>query len=134
MRPTLLTTSQAAKIINKSQRTILNYIGKGRISASKDDVGANMIDASELYRAFPESHPDAKKKHQEKVENSPGTTEVLRVKLLAEKEKNEMLIRQIESMETSFNKAFSILEHQTKALDNELEVSRKKRKKFLGIF
>lgn len=45
--------SDAAKAAGKNKTTIQRAIKSGRVSASKNDLGAYEIDASELHRVFP---------------------------------------------------------------------------------
>lgn len=47
------TLGKAAKATGKSKSTISNAIKKGRISASRDDLGNYCIDAAELHRVYP---------------------------------------------------------------------------------
>jgi len=51
--PMSYTLGSAAKATGKSKTTIQRAITKGRISASKDDIGRYVIEASELHRVFP---------------------------------------------------------------------------------
>ena len=48
-----LTTSQAAKMIGVSKRTIQNNINQGKLSAERDKNGFYSIDLSEILRAYP---------------------------------------------------------------------------------
>lgn len=48
-----LSASQAAKETGKSIPTITRAIKSGKLSAEKQDGGGYLIDASELFRAFP---------------------------------------------------------------------------------
>ena len=47
------TLGQAAKATGKGKTTIANAIEKGRISATKDELGQYQIDPSELNRVYP---------------------------------------------------------------------------------
>jgi len=47
------TLGQAAKATGKTKPTIAHAIKKGRISASRDDMGQYQIDAAELHRVYP---------------------------------------------------------------------------------
>ncbi len=47
-----LTLSQAAKEAKVAKSTISRAIEKGRLSATKDDLGRFLIDPSELFRVF----------------------------------------------------------------------------------
>ena len=47
------TLGQAAKATGKSKTAIARAIGKGKISAVKDDLGRWRIDPSELHRIYP---------------------------------------------------------------------------------
>lgn len=49
----LYTLGQAAKAVGKAKGTIKNAIDKGRISASKNEMGEYQIDPSELHRVYP---------------------------------------------------------------------------------
>ena len=48
-----MSASQAAKETGKSIPTITRAIKSGKLSADKQDGGGYLIDASELFRAFP---------------------------------------------------------------------------------
>jgi hypothetical protein len=45
--------AEAAKVIGKSKTSVLRAIGKGRLSATRDDAGLFHIDPAELSRVFP---------------------------------------------------------------------------------
>lgn len=49
----LYTLGQASKAVGKAKGTIKNAIDKGRISASKNEIGEYQIDPSELHRVYP---------------------------------------------------------------------------------
>jgi len=49
----LYTLGQAAKAVGKAKGTIKNAIDKGRLSASKNDIGQYQIDPAELHRVYP---------------------------------------------------------------------------------
>ena len=49
----MYTLGQAAKATGKSKTAIARAIGKGKISAVKDDLGRWRIDPSELHRIYP---------------------------------------------------------------------------------
>jgi len=49
------TLQQAAEATGKDKSTIQRAIKKGRISATKNDLGNYIIDPVELYRVFPEA-------------------------------------------------------------------------------
>jgi len=49
----MYTLRQAAKATGKAPNTIRNAIKKGKISASKDDLGQFAISADELHRIYP---------------------------------------------------------------------------------
>lgn len=48
----IYTLGQAAKATGKAKGTIKNAIDKGRLSASKDDLGQYQIDGAELSRVY----------------------------------------------------------------------------------
>ena len=50
---TALSLSQAAKAIGRDRTTLLRAIAKGKLSATKDDVGQWWIEPGELYRRYP---------------------------------------------------------------------------------
>jgi hypothetical protein len=129
-----LMTSEAAKITSKTQRTILNYIKKGKISATKDESGNNMIDPAELYRVFPECHPEFKNKPIESKIEKLETVGILKAQLLAEREKTEILSTQLTDIKSLWKQSLNILEHKKESVIVPVERSRKLRRKFLGIF
>jgi len=49
----MYTLRQASKATGKAPNTIRNAIKKGKISASKDDLGQFAISADELHRIYP---------------------------------------------------------------------------------
>ena len=49
----LYTLGQAAKVVGKAKGTIKNAIDKGRLSASKNEMGQYQIDPAELHRVYP---------------------------------------------------------------------------------
>jgi excisionase family DNA binding protein len=55
----LLTLTQAAELTGKSKSTLLRAIRKGRLSSSREENGAFLIDPAELHRVFPIASPDA---------------------------------------------------------------------------
>ena len=75
----MITLCQAARACGKNKSTILNAIKKGRLSASRDDLGNWQIDPAELSRVYP---PTTQMVEIEQVETG---LETLKIKLLEEK-------------------------------------------------
>ena len=68
------TLGQAAKATGKSKSTLQTAIKKGRISASRDDLGQYQIDPSELHRVYPMHRPTEPQNEQD---TTPRTVEYL---------------------------------------------------------
>lgn len=47
------TMSEAAKAVGKTRQALMAQIGKGRISAAKNELGQWEIDPAELHRVYP---------------------------------------------------------------------------------
>jgi len=52
---TWLTCREAGKLLNCTQRHVLNLIKKGKLSADRDDTGKYFIQKSEFFRAYPDA-------------------------------------------------------------------------------
>ncbi|TJZ89330.1 DNA-binding protein [Paracoccus gahaiensis] len=82
--------SQAAKETGLSKSTISRAIKAGRISASKQDDGAYLIEPAELFRVYPRGvaqpssdarHEAVRNPHEEAYTTPSHDVEILRVKL-----------------------------------------------------
>lgn len=133
-----VTISEAARLAGISRTQLYRgFINKGKISVTKDNEKVS-IDLSELVRVFPNIKLDTIDTLQEVAEsyiqNTPeqvGVVTLLREQLskteqqLAEaKAREEWLKQQIDELR----------QQQSNLLENKLESSKQKRKKFLGIF
>ena len=80
-----LTLGQAAKSADRSKATILEAIRKGRISATKDDLGRWQIDPAELHRVFePTSNKTDGLNDSEPHQTNGQTAEIERLKATVE--------------------------------------------------
>jgi transposase-like protein len=133
-----VTISEAARLAGISRTQLYRgFINKGKISVTKDNEKVS-IDLSELVRVFPNIKLDTVDTLQEvaesDIQNTPeqvGVVTLLREQLskteqqLAEaKAREEWLKQQIDELR----------QQQSNLLENKLESSKPKRKKFLGIF
>lgn len=133
-----VTISEAARLAGISRTQLYRgFINKGKISVTKDNEKVS-IDLSELVRVFPHIKIDTVDELQEVAEgdikNTPeqvGIVTLLREQLskteqqlLEAKEREEWLKQQIDELR----------QQQSNLLENKLESSKQKRKKFLGIF
>jgi len=88
----MISLSEAAKAAGISRSTMLRAIKKGKVSATKNEIGGFEIDLSELYRAWPEAslqHHDAPKKGSDASDDA--TVLILRAQLEAERQLTEAL-------------------------------------------
>jgi septal ring factor EnvC (AmiA/AmiB activator) len=60
------TLAQAATQVKRSKSSLWRDVKSGRITAIKEDDGAFYIDASELFRVYPEACHDAQQIHKMK--------------------------------------------------------------------
>lgn len=133
-----VTISEAARLAGISRTQLYRgFINKGKISVTKDNEKVS-IDLSELVRVFPHIKLDTVDELQEVAEgyikNTPeqvGVVTLLREQLskteqqlLEAKAREEWLKQQIDELR----------QQQSNLLENKLESSKQKRKKFLGIF
>jgi excisionase family DNA binding protein len=106
----MLTISEAAKQTGLTRAGIHKAIKTGRLSATKDDSGNYLIDASELFRVY-------------KLVDSTGTQdnvnqqETVDYRLMAQRlEFTERLLKQTENerdnLRLSLNQAMSLITHQ----------------------
>lgn len=129
-----ISTREAAEITGFSARHIQGMIKKGKLSASRDCGGNYIIDKSEFYRVFPDAHSKRTVANSDE-QNSRIALEV-EVKylkeMLAEKSKqNEFLHKQLETANTEKSALIETLASNQKLLEH---TSKKKRKRFLGVF
>ncbi len=75
------TLGQAAKATGKGKTTIANAIEKGRISATKDELGQYQIDPSELHRVYPVTVTLIDKPNETRPLTRPQTEHDLSIKL-----------------------------------------------------
>lgn len=130
----LLNTREAAEISGFSSRHIQNMIKNGKLSATKTEGGNYLIDKSEFYRVFPNTHTTRTEANNEEI-NSRTVLEI-EVKhlkeMLAEKNKqNEFLHKQLETAITEKTMLLETLSSNQKLLEYN---NGKKRRKFLGVF
>jgi len=89
---TWLTCREAGKLLNCTQRHVLNLIKKGKLSADRDETGKYFIQKSEFFRVYPDAMEVEVSGNEEK---SPGNVDM---KLLEEK------LRHLEEMMNEKNK------------------------------
>ena len=110
---TRLSLGQAARETGKSKATLSKAIKTGRLSAIKSETGGYAIEPVELFRVYPpvsqvNSELTPKSEHQE----TPGELLELRVKLEAERQRNEELQRDKEYLQRELSKATALLTYQ----------------------
>lgn len=128
---TKISSKEAAELLGCSSRNIQNLIKKGKISASRDDSGAYIIDLSEFYRVFPDIF-DKRNDAKNVTQTREKEIEYLN-KLLQEKEKQlEILLKQLEISTNEKGILLETLSSSQKLLEHQS--SKNKRKKFLGVF
>jgi excisionase family DNA binding protein len=130
----LLSTREAAEITGFSARHIQGMIKKGKLSASRDEGGNYLIDKSEFYRVFPDTHT----KRSQANNDNDSTRIVFEIEIqhlkemLAEKNKqNEFLHKQLETATTEKTMLLETLSSNQKLLEHS---NKGKRRRFLGIF
>lgn len=133
-----VTISEAARLAGISRTQLYRgFINKGKISVTKDNEKVS-IDLSELVRVFPHIKIDTVDELQEVAEgdikNTPeqvGVVTLLREQL----SKTEQLLSEAKAREEWLKQQIDELrQQQSNLLENKLESSKQKRKKFLGIF
>ncbi len=143
---TLLSTREAAEISGFSSRHIQNLITRGNISAIRSDDGRYLIDKSEFYRVFPDTHTQRTIPHNDAhIENSSAhilieaENKYLK-EMLAEKDRriaekdtqNEFLHKQLETATAEKKMLIETLSSNQKLLEHGS--NKAKRKKIFGMF
>lgn len=133
-----VTISEAARLAGISRTQLYRgFINKGKISVTKDNEKVS-IDLSELVRVFPNIKLDTIDTLQEVAESDIQNTpeQVVVVTLLREQlSKTEQQLSEAKAREEWLKQQIDELrQQQSNLLDNKLESSKQKRKKFLGIF
>jgi len=133
-----VTISEAARLAGISRTQLYRgFINKGKISVTKENEKVS-IDISELIRVFPNIKHDTVETLQQvsesDIKNTPEQSEV--VTLLREQlNKTEQQLLEAKEREDWLKQQIDELRHQqSNLLENKLETSKQKRKKFLGIF
>ena len=90
------TLGQAAKSTGKSKPTIAHAIKKGRISASRDELGQYQIDAAELHRVYPLLPAESSPQYDDMKRPYDPLTMVEMERLKGAVERLEALNRQLE--------------------------------------
>lgn len=140
---TQLTAAQCAQTAGVSKRTIQNNIKQGKLSATKDDNGYYLIDASELMRVYPTTNNRAKKdkgaretpeqvnyEDKERLLRLESEKQSLEIENKGLKKQIEILTQQLSKSENREQKLLETVSCTTKML----EYDKLKRKKILGIF
>lgn len=133
-----VTISEAARLAGISRTQLYRgFINKGKISVTKDNEKVS-IDLSELVRVFPNIKFDTIDTLQEVAESDIQNTpeQVVVVTLLREQlSKTEQQLAEAKAREEWLKQQIDELrQQQSNLLENKLESSKQKRKKFLGIF
>ena len=121
----MLTISEAAKQTGLTRAGIHKAIKTGRLSATKDDSGNYIIDASELFRVY-------------KLVDSTGTQdnvnqqETVDYRLIAQRlEFTERLLKQTENerdnLRLSLNQAMSLIIHQPHPETSQPEIKQEQK-------
>lgn len=126
-----ISISEAARMAGISRTHLYkNFINKGKISVIRDDDKV-YIDVSELIRVFPEcklseNNIEHKLTDVDSTEThvNSDVVSILKTQLSEAKAREEWLKQQIDELR----------QQQSNLLENKLESSKPKRKKFLGIF
>lgn len=121
-----MSTTEFAHRCGKTSRTIINWIDKGKISATRID-SEYRIDESEFYRIFPEKFEEKNEKFEEKDEKYE--LEKLKMELDFIKKERNFLKEQLEKSEERERKITETLQKTTLLIEHKT-----KRKKLFGIF
>lgn len=120
----MYTLKTAAEATGKSKSAILRAIQKGRISATRNDVGEWQIDPAELHRVYPtlvrtDARITATQRHA--PESATGITEIdllrkelelTRAQLEREREFNRELSRRLDAESEERRRLTCLLTHQ----------------------
>jgi DNA-binding transcriptional MerR regulator len=133
-----VTISEAARLAGISRTQLYRgFINKGKISVTKDNEKVS-IDLSELLRVFPDiKHDTADTLHNVAESNTQNTHEQTEVVTLLREQlqRAEQQLQEAKDREEWFRQQIDELrQQQSNLLENKLETSKPKRKKFLGIF
>lgn len=122
---TWLSCREAGKLLNFTQRHIINLINKGKLSAEKDEYGRYFIQKSEFFRAY----PDAMNVESKGTDKEPAGNDS--VKLLEEKlqhlqemfeekkRQNEFLIEQLENFTQEKSKMLDAINSHARLLEHK---------------
>ena len=88
----MITITEASDATRVSKSTILRSIKSGRISASRNDAGAFMIDPAELARVFPDA---SRRDSPANQDAAPEATDVAVARLTAELEGERRLAAEL---------------------------------------
>ena len=100
------TLGEAAKATGKSKPTIHEQIKKGRISASKDDLGRYKIDPAELHRIYPpisSEKPETERSLTSLMKEKEAEIRGLQDRLKAVSELKERIERECEDLREDRN-------------------------------
>lgn len=118
-----LTCREAGKILNYTQRHILNLIKNGKISADKDDDGRYYIQKAELYRVYPHIL-EVEKDRSAKKPDGKNTLKFLEEKIrhleemVGEKSKqNEFLVEQLNNFTQEKSKMLEAINSNARLLE-----------------
>jgi len=127
------TLGQAAKATGKTKTTISNAIKKGRISATKNDVGHYQIEVSELHRVFEPVKTGQSKDGQKVTAQDPLIDLVnplenkLVQELLKAKDKEISLKEEIvDQVKSERDKIYGLITNQSEQSNREIEALRAK--------
>jgi hypothetical protein len=110
---TKLSLGQAAQETGKSKATLSKAIKAGRLSATKNANGGYGIEPVELFRVYPPaSQVNGKPNPESEPQETLGELLELRVKLEAERRRNDELQRDKEFLQKELSKATALLTDQ----------------------
>lgn len=120
---TWLSCKEVAELLECSHRNIPNLIKKGKLSASRDDLGKWIIDKSEFFRAYPDAMNVEKTGTDEKnIGNQTMKVLEEKIKHLQEmvdekKKQNEFLLTQLNINTDEKSKMLDAINGHTRLLE-----------------
>lgn len=135
-----LTARQAAEEIGFSTRYIQGLIKRGKMSATRDELGNYLIDRAEFYRVFPNAFKVEQERtganYDDSISRAVLENEVKNLKdLISEKEKhNQYLKEQLDKLNEKEVLILETLNSNQRLLEHQSAPAKKNKRKKFGIF
>ncbi len=135
-----LTARQAAEELGFTTRHIQGLIKRGKLSATRDELGNYLIDKTEFYRVFPNAFKAEQERtganNHDSISRAVLENEVKNLKdLIQEKEKhNQYLREQLDKCNEKETLILETLNSNQRLLEHQSVPVKKNRKKKFGIF